>query len=283
MKKTSLFLLLLLCSSLAYAQRRMIAVVPSYFLTDESKYETLDTAEYEVSYSLKCVEDPSLKVMQTPIPDVCVLQIGKRVSKTYSKSIYDCDSIGKDVAESGNYMSTLEVPVPPLEIFKGYPAGQMTETYLPLCVDSHGAVFRYAEPLPKQDWKIGTATKKILGYDCTEATCSYRGRDYVAWFTTAIPLKDGPWMFGGLPGLILAIHDTKNQYDFQCIGISQKPEPVKMFKRKYKDGNRERIRQTIKRMYEQPDNYMRSFMAKNQYGEPVKILVTMPYNPIELQ
>ncbi|MDR0995453.1 MAG: GLPGLI family protein, partial [Tannerella sp.] len=228
MKSIACAAVLCVLPAAAFSQQ-MIPVMPSMFNTDISKYEVLDTAEYEVSYSLKCVEDPSLKVMKTPVPDVCVLQIGKHISKTYSETVYANDSLDAAQLKAGaGVLSSLKAPVPPVEVFKGYPSGRMTTTYLPIIGGALPA-FRYAEPVPQQDWKIGAATKKILGYDCTEATCSYRGRDYVAWFTTAIPLKDGPWMFGGLPGLILAIHDTQNQYVFRCIGISQKPEPIKMF------------------------------------------------------
>jgi GLPGLI family protein len=34
-----------------------------------------------------------------------------------------------------------------------------------------------------------------------------------------IPLNNGPWKFGGLPGLILKVYDEHQQYTFECIRI----------------------------------------------------------------
>lgn len=79
----------------------------------------------------------------------------------------------------------------------------------------------YIEPFPKFEWKITNDQKKILNYVCQKATLHYKGRDYVAWFSSEIPLQNGPWKFGGLPGLIFEIVDSKNHYSFQLIGIKK--------------------------------------------------------------
>ncbi len=57
------------------------------------------------------------------------------------------------------------------------------------------------------NWKVGTETKQILGYNCLKATTTdtIRKREIVAWFTDALPLAAGPAQFGQLPGMILEI------------------------------------------------------------------------------
>jgi GLPGLI family protein len=55
------------------------------------------------------------------------------------------------------------------------------------------------------EWEIQDNFKNILEYSCQEATCSFRGRNYKAYFTTEIPIKNGPYKFDGLPGLILEV------------------------------------------------------------------------------
>ncbi len=58
-------------------------------------------------------------------------------------------------------------------------------------------------------WEITNQKKKVLGYECQKATGTFRGREYTAWFTTAIPVPYGPWKLFGLPGLILEAYDKK--------------------------------------------------------------------------
>jgi len=64
------------------------------------------------------------------------------------------------------------------------------------------------------NWQLHSDTLKIKNYVCNKATVSYEGRDYTAWYTTEIPISDGPYKFWGLPGLILKISDSENHYTF---------------------------------------------------------------------
>ena len=70
----------------------------------------------------------------------------------------------------------------------------------------------------------------FCGYLCQKATCHFSGREFTAWFTQKIPVRNGPWKFGGLPGAILKVSDKDNLYDFECVKIEQKRKPL------YKEG-----------------------------------------------
>jgi GLPGLI family protein len=59
----------------------------------------------------------------------------------------------------------------------------------------------------------------INGYKSQKAKTSYGGRNYEAWFTTQIPIPDGPYKFCGLPGLIIKISDSKNHYVFELTDV----------------------------------------------------------------
>lgn len=86
--------------------------------------------------------------------------------------------------------------------------------------------FVFTDELRPQNWKIEDDTTTILGYASQKATCHYRGRDWVAWFTAEIPISEGPWKFYGLPGLITKIHDTKNHYSFELTGFQKTEENI---------------------------------------------------------
>ena len=71
------------------------------------------------------------------------------------------------------------------------------------------------------DWEISSDTLTILNYVCMKATTRFRGRTYEAWFTTDIPVNEGPWKFYGLPGMILKVEDTENVFSFKAIGLEK--------------------------------------------------------------
>ena len=69
------------------------------------------------------------------------------------------------------------------------------------------------------NWEIKKDTTIIDNFKCQKATLSFGGRDYEAWFTEEIPIKDGPYKFSNLPGLILKIQDLKQDYVFNAIKV----------------------------------------------------------------
>lgn len=67
---------------------------------------------------------------------------------------------------------------------------------------------------PIQQWQILPDKKKIGSFECQKAKAKFRGRNYIAWFALAIPIKEGPWKLHGLPGLILEAYDETLQIQF---------------------------------------------------------------------
>lgn len=63
-------------------------------------------------------------------------------------------------------------------------------------------------------WQLSKETKTIEGYLCQKANLHYGGRIWEAWFTREIPVQQGPYVFSGLPGIIVQISDTKNHHTF---------------------------------------------------------------------
>ena len=85
----------------------------------------------------------------------------------------------------------------------------------------------YEDELNAQNWQFTDSTKTILNYACQMATCDFRGRTWTAWFAPDIPISDGPWKFGGLPGLIMEVYDRGGQYHFTIVGLQRvENEPI---------------------------------------------------------
>lgn len=73
----------------------------------------------------------------------------------------------------------------------------------------------------KMKWKISPDKAKIGEFEAQKAETEMFGRKWVAWFTTEIPIQDGPYKFHGLPGLIVKIEDFNQTHSFELKGISK--------------------------------------------------------------
>ncbi|WP_426490624.1 GLPGLI family protein [Hymenobacter sp. 102] len=73
----------------------------------------------------------------------------------------------------------------------------------------------YQEKDYPMKWRISSDTTTINGYRCQRAYTSLGGRDYAVWFTRQLPFSNGPYKFGGLPGLIIQAVDKTNSYRFE--------------------------------------------------------------------
>jgi len=217
-----------------------------------SKYKVIDTAVYEVSYAIvaKLYTDPEYRHIE--YKDVQTLLIGKRISATYSKNILKLREEAEEEMRRGaktvNGFSGITFPE---DIFKGYPSSkELTASYRLFLGAGYG---RYTEPKPNFGWEILPETKNILGYKCQKAKGKFRGREYIAWFSSDIPRSDGPWKFCGLPGLILAVQDTKGDFIFTCTAIeNKKSTPIRFWTYPHIETTRDKLRRIILRMHKQP-------------------------------
>lgn len=67
-------------------------------------------------------------------------------------------------------------------------------------------------------WQTLNEKEKIGEYNTQKATTEYGGRKWTAWFSTDIPLQDGPYKFYGLPGLIIKVEDEGKNYSWELKG-----------------------------------------------------------------
>jgi GLPGLI family protein len=253
------------------------------------KYNVVDSAYLKCSYQLTYLKD-TLK-LEEKSTDKQILLIGKTVSKYYSQYILEYNQFRKKHRETHENSPSIKTKGAwSYELFKNYPQGKETITDIASMLQSN---YFYEEQLPTFNWEIANEKQLVLSYNCQKATMTFRGRDYIAWFTTDIPIPNGPWKFGGLPGLILKIADTKDNFIFECNGLEQlkKNEPIKFYKVEYNKTTRKDLYKLYRRFHEDMAAYlnaigsaMHEIDAKTGISKQVEhASFKIPYNPIELE
>ena len=145
-------------------------------------------------------------------------------------------------------------------VFKNYPSYDIT------VMDRLGSnLFEYQEKR-KPEWKILPEKQKIGEWQCQKATASYLGREWTAWFTTDIPVQDGPYVFHGLPGLIVKISDINNDYTFELEGVKNKFSIAEIKKNKLIKINYDKFKKEFQDNYLDPGKAMRLINAESVSG-----------------
>ncbi|MDR1552407.1 MAG: GLPGLI family protein [Prevotellaceae bacterium] len=196
---------------------------------DVRKKTSIGICKYKIFYTCRFSKDT---IKKEPLYDKHVLKIGDTLSH-YSSMLADkADSVwynlretfiqpnknGADGINPYEKAGLGQNECPNYEdVFMGYPYEGISTVMTRIITKE----FIYEEPVPKFKWKILSDTITISGYKCKKATTSFRGRDYEVWFTPFIPIRQGPWKFNGLPGLILKAADTKGYFEWIATGIEK--------------------------------------------------------------
>ncbi|MRM83997.1 GLPGLI family protein [Riemerella anatipestifer] len=78
----------------------------------------------------------------------------------------------------------------------------------------------------KPEWKILKDKREVFGYNSRSAETNFGGRKWIAWFTDEIPINDGPYKFYGLPGLILRISDSEENFIFEAKALTREKSDI---------------------------------------------------------
>ncbi len=189
------------------------------------KAACIGMAQLKVMYALNALD---INDENTYI-DLHVLLAGQNISKHYSRfielddSLHDVFNIAHPNAKSrprimysggrnSNYWSEYQFT----DI---YMADGLYTCYvrMPWAMERYNAY--YTESAKQQIWQLHNEYQTLLGYKCQRATCIWRGRTFEAWFAPDIPVRLGPWLFGGLPGLILKLNDADSIYTWEAVSI----------------------------------------------------------------
>ena len=207
------------------------------------KRTVIEPAIMECQYDHTAVRD-TLDRSQV-MKDQMILRIGKNVSQFYSWYTLQGDSMwtdptGRKIAIDKTLESIRTRNNDNLickrtngYIYKSYPQKGIITTYITQGGEDMKTPIVYlyfSEETPRQAWEMQDSTKQVLGYTCQLATTRFRGRLWYAWFTPDIPIDNGPWKLGGLPGLIVEAYDSQDYYHYTLTGIqTQNPQPVTFY------------------------------------------------------
>ncbi|KGL56223.1 GLPGLI family protein [Porphyromonas sp. COT-052 OH4946] len=195
------------------------------FKTDTLDKVFLDKCIYRVYYQIEIKQD---SLQNIPNRGLTLLQIGSKTSKFIDFYQHYTDSLRDETARRKNHsLAKSEVTnfqyslyskiIFRNQVFRNYPQKDINTIRLGT---EFGEYFTYEEISPQFNWEISlNEEKNIKGYRCKKATCSYRGRIYQAWYSEDIPIPVGPYVFGGLPGLIMEIRDSNNEYVFVIMAV----------------------------------------------------------------
>lgn len=146
----------------------------------------------------------------------------KENKSNYYEMPFDEDNATKDEADDSEINETIVVGKKNVikRNFTNLNTNKLSSTET---ITFDNSLYLVTEALPKLDWDLNHPdTLKIGTYMCNKATTSFRGRNYIAWYTNDIPITFGPWKFHGLPGLILDMYDQTHKYEWIVTKITKK-------------------------------------------------------------
>jgi len=257
--------------------------------SDTLKKTVLDNSQYRVYYSTEFINDTLSINNKTTC--TTVLLIGSKNSCFIDYGLLRQDSVFDSLTKRG--ASTPEIISNTIAIartakfknivLRNYPS--INKNTIQTSVGS--TKYNYIDEKIDIKWKLGNEEKEIEGFKCKNAFCNFRGRDYVAWYSPEISVSEGPYLFTGLPGLIMEIYDTKEYYRFFIAGLERIShyDPIYILTDKVANLSREQVRKLVANSYADPSSLLKNLSGsmQNISEESIAKSSARPYNPIEIE
>ena len=96
-----------------------------------------------------------------------------------------------------------------------------------------GTTKYFQDTLHPIQWFLTDERKVIDSLECYLATAIFRGREYFAWYCPSIPIANGPWKLGGLPGLIVEAYDSNKDLYFILTKLTYDKDHSSLVERNY--------------------------------------------------
>ena len=162
--------------------------------------------------------------------ELVILEVNSKGSEFYSYQKFKMDSLASIDVEKQKYNDSETINTK--NIYRGkinYTVSKVYPTFKTYFKTFMGANEYKVSDDRKPVWKILPEREKIGEFSTQKAETEMYGRKWTAWFSSDIPIQDGPYKFHGLPGLMLKLSDKSNSHIFELKGITKnlKKKPLK--------------------------------------------------------
>lgn len=194
------------------------------------------------------------------------------------KSIFYSEAFAKldSIRNVGSSLYRENIPEPKLDYIVSFNSKQNQVDFKEVL---GFAVLEVKDPR-KIQWFITTRTDVINNYKVQKAYAEFGGRYWTAWFTTDIPVTDGPYKFKGLPGLLVKICDSNEDYVFELIQVQKLDKLLTDFKSFEKLGLKtievdfEKYKQLKEKFIKNPETFLFNMPeSSNLPSDEIKIIV----------
>ncbi|MFN7117071.1 MAG: GLPGLI family protein [Saprospiraceae bacterium] len=205
-------------------------IILCFFLLQGLLSNAQSVADYTIYYDFTFITDTANHTFSSP-EEFMLLRIGKESRFAASARYYNDSTRAvfselypepdfKSQEDMQKYANLFLEKVTPKPVRSDFKIIKNFETGNFISIRMHSMVpMQYLEEPMALAWEMTNESDTIQGLPCMKATTKYGGRNYNAWFTLAVPINDGPYVFQGLPGLILKVTDDKGWYNFTVKDI----------------------------------------------------------------
>ena len=284
MKKIVLFIQVLLYALFFFFFNPYKPVIHNYTNTT-----TVDTAFLKVQYAMtfRGLNEKDNQLLT----DTRVVLVGKEARKDYS---YWIDKREEDnhtrIASGKNPFLSTESTANPFDLLV-LSDGEIRIHQRTL---GNGPILQYEVQHSTNKWELQSGDSIVIGHHCSAALLHHKGRSYLAWYAEDIPVNAGPYVFDGLPGLILKISSLDGDYQWEATGIEGINAPIveKEYGDKAKHCSKEEAESIMEYTYKHPYQYALRFVrsirvrdgsGKSRPAGDPEFAISYFYNPIELK
>lgn len=207
-----LFCYLFILSEQALGQAFVMGKYPAYTPVNLNIKKSLDKVALEVRYRFTWTYDGEI----TTHSEQRTLLVGSNHNYSRNEVLYQNDSIATSLLSKGaKGVPLYSNPIVAYEVWTNLTSNIVEVGYR---TPYDNMVISFSMPGNELKWKFSDdAKQKILGYACSKATTTYRGRNVTAWFAEELPYNAGPYCFFGLPGLVMKVEYGKESWE--AIGL----------------------------------------------------------------